>query len=221
MISIRTKWIALLLVILIYNPVYAELERSRITKIISLTQTHNKDSSLQEQSELFIQNLREKLPHFSEDQLETLKNAYEDAILEGEIAPSITEIENIKEVKIDNIQKEQLPKENKFSQRIRNHLKGNSTGVSSTNKEISTLTEEAKRTIILLTVERGDTLGDIAKRNYHDASMYIAIYEENKDQLKSPNSVPEGIILKVPVIDSTNKEKFHKMVIEYERTHKK
>jgi hypothetical protein len=46
--------------------------------------------------------------------------------------------------------------------------------------------------------------------------MYIAIYEENKDKLRSPNSIPEGISLIVPVIDSSMKEKFYKMKRDYE-----
>jgi nucleoid-associated protein YgaU len=76
--------------------------------------------------------------------------------------------------------------------------------------------KESKETIVLLTVKNGDTLGDIAKRNYGESNMYIAIYDANKDKLKSPNSVPEGITLIVPVIDKSNKAKFQELLKKYE-----
>ena len=44
--------------------------------------------------------------------------------------------------------------------------------------------------------------------------MYIAIYEENKDQLSSPDKIPEGIVLRVPKIDNSMKRKFAKLVKE-------
>jgi hypothetical protein len=60
-------------------------------------------------------------------------------------------------------------------------------------------------------VKDGDTLSDIAKRTYGDSTMYLAIYEENKDQLSSPNTVPIGITLRVPKIDHSMKKKFKEL----------
>ncbi len=67
--------------------------------------------------------------------------------------------------------------------------------------------DEAKITTVSLVVKDGD----IAERTYGDSTMYLAIYEENKDQLSSPNAVPIGIILRVPKIDHSMKKKFKEL----------
>jgi len=48
------------------------------------------------------------------------------------------------------------------------------------------------------TVVAGDTLGKLAKTYYGDASLYMNIFEANKDQLKDPNLIRVGQKLRIP-----------------------
>jgi len=47
-------------------------------------------------------------------------------------------------------------------------------------------------------VQAGDTLSKIAKQFYGDANKYMKIFEANKDQLKDPNQIKVGQVLKIP-----------------------
>jgi nucleoid-associated protein YgaU len=47
-------------------------------------------------------------------------------------------------------------------------------------------------------VQKGDTLGKIARKYYGDASLYMTIFEANKDQLKDPNKIFPGQKLRIP-----------------------
>jgi nucleoid-associated protein YgaU len=47
-------------------------------------------------------------------------------------------------------------------------------------------------------VEAGDTLSKIAKRYYGDASLYMQIFEANRDQLKNPDLIKVGQKLRIP-----------------------
>jgi nucleoid-associated protein YgaU len=47
-------------------------------------------------------------------------------------------------------------------------------------------------------VQKGDTLGKIAKQYYGDASLYMTIFEANKDLLKDPNKIFPGQKLRIP-----------------------
>ena len=48
------------------------------------------------------------------------------------------------------------------------------------------------------TVQAGDTLSKIAKAHLGDANAYMKIFEANKDQLKDPNQIKPGQVLKLP-----------------------
>ena len=48
------------------------------------------------------------------------------------------------------------------------------------------------------TVQAGDTLSAIAKRFYGHANEYMAIFNANKDQLKDPDQIKPGQVLKIP-----------------------
>ena len=48
-------------------------------------------------------------------------------------------------------------------------------------------------------VAQGDTLQKIAKKFYNSYSKWPRILEANKDILKDPNSIREGMVLKIPV----------------------
>jgi len=47
-------------------------------------------------------------------------------------------------------------------------------------------------------VQKGDTLGKISKKYYGDASLYMTIFEANKDLLKDPNKIFPGQKLRIP-----------------------
>ena len=49
------------------------------------------------------------------------------------------------------------------------------------------------------TVKAGDTLSKISKEFYGDANKYNRIFEANRDQLKDPDKIQPGQVLKVPV----------------------
>ena len=48
------------------------------------------------------------------------------------------------------------------------------------------------------TVQAGDSLSKIAQRRYGEASKWKAIYEANKDQIKNPDLIHPGQVLKMP-----------------------
>lgn len=48
------------------------------------------------------------------------------------------------------------------------------------------------------TVKAGDTLSKIAKQCLGDANAYMDIFNANKDQLKDPDKIQPGQVLKIP-----------------------
>jgi len=48
------------------------------------------------------------------------------------------------------------------------------------------------------TVQKGDTLSKIAKNFYGEANEYKKIFEANKDQLKDPDKIQPGQVLRIP-----------------------
>ena len=48
------------------------------------------------------------------------------------------------------------------------------------------------------TVKPGDTLSKIAKQHLGDANAYMSIFEANRDQLKDPDMIHPGQVLKIP-----------------------
>jgi nucleoid-associated protein YgaU len=48
------------------------------------------------------------------------------------------------------------------------------------------------------TVKPGDTLSKIAKAHLGDANAYMKIFEANRDQLKDPDTIKPGQVLKIP-----------------------
>jgi nucleoid-associated protein YgaU len=73
---------------------------------------------------------------------------------------------------------------------------GNVEGVAKVEENISTpaATPEA----VFYTVQKGDTLSAIAKKQYGDASKYNAIFEANKPMLDHPDKIYPGQVLRIP-----------------------
>src|SRR5579872_5344211 len=51
------------------------------------------------------------------------------------------------------------------------------------------------------TVEAGDTLSKISKQFYGEASLYMNIFEANRDKLSDPNKIEPGMELRIPLSD--------------------
>ena len=48
------------------------------------------------------------------------------------------------------------------------------------------------------TVQKGDTLSKISKQFYGDANKYMKIFDANRDQLKDPDKIQPGQVLRIP-----------------------
>lgn len=48
------------------------------------------------------------------------------------------------------------------------------------------------------TVQAGDSLSKIAKREYGDANKWNAIFEANRDKIKNPDLIHPGQVLTIP-----------------------
>jgi nucleoid-associated protein YgaU len=48
------------------------------------------------------------------------------------------------------------------------------------------------------TVQKGDTLSKISKQFYGDANKYKKIFDANRDQLKDPDKIQPGQVLRIP-----------------------
>ena len=68
-----------------------------------------------------------------------------------------------------------------------------SSGVASTAPVVNTTP-----TLQTYTVVKGDTLSKIAKHFYGSANKWRVIYEANTDQLKNPDLIKPGQVLKIP-----------------------
>ncbi len=68
-----------------------------------------------------------------------------------------------------------------------------SSGVASTAPVVNTTP-----TLQTYTVVKGDSLSKIAKHFYGSANQWRVIYEANTDQLKNPDLIKPGQVLKIP-----------------------
>lgn len=55
------------------------------------------------------------------------------------------------------------------------------------------------------TVKSGDTLSKISREFLGDANDYMRIFEANKDQLKDPDKIQPGQVLKIPAVEKQTK----------------
>ncbi len=69
-----------------------------------------------------------------------------------------------------------------------------SSGVSPADREVEQT----------YTVEAGDTLSKISKQFYGEASLYMNIFEANRDKLTDPNKIQPGMELRIPMSDKVS-----------------
>ena len=62
----------------------------------------------------------------------------------------------------------------------------------------SQLTTRDENTLQSYTVEKGDSLSKIAKRVYGKASYWRQIYEANRDNIKDPDLIYPGQVIRLP-----------------------
>ncbi len=83
---------------------------------------------------------------------------------------------------------------------------GNTSGIASVedNMTIAVVEEEVEVEEVPQAqyhmVQKGDTLGKIAKKFYGDAMKYPVIFEANKPMLKDPNLIYPGQVLRIPAL---------------------
>jgi len=77
---------------------------------------------------------------------------------------------------------------------------GNTDGIASVedNMTVVVVEEEEVPAAQFHTVERGDTLGKIAKKYYGNAMKYPVIFEANKPMLTHPDKIYPGQVLRIP-----------------------
>lgn len=73
---------------------------------------------------------------------------------------------------------------------------GNVEGIAQVEDNMEVENQEPQA--VFHTVERGDTLGQIAKEHYGSAGKYEKIYEANKPMLKDPDKIYPGQVLRIP-----------------------
>ena len=76
---------------------------------------------------------------------------------------------------------------------------GNTAGIGGVSDEMEVAIQEPVSTFH--TVERGDTLGKIAKKVYGNAMKYPVIFEANRPMLTHPDKIYPGQVLRIPPMD--------------------
>ena len=74
---------------------------------------------------------------------------------------------------------------------------GNIKGVESVEDEIRGTEQQTERPRVY-EVQSGDTLSEIAKKEYGDANAYNRIFEANRPMLKDPDEIYPGQVLIIP-----------------------
>jgi len=64
----------------------------------------------------------------------------------------------------------------------------------------SQLTSKDEHTLQSYTVEKGDSLSKIAQKVYGKASLWRKIYEANQDNIKDPDLIYPGQVLRLPAL---------------------
>jgi nucleoid-associated protein YgaU len=73
---------------------------------------------------------------------------------------------------------------------------GNTAGVARVDDQLTVAKPAPQATFY--TVKKGDTLSQIAKQHYGNASKYPAIFEANKPMLDDPDRIYPGQVLRIP-----------------------
>ena len=80
------------------------------------------------------------------------------------------------------------------------NVRGNDDKADFSNVRGSTDTVRADRDERSYTVQAGDTLAEIAQRQFGRASAWHAIFDANRDQLDDPDLIRPGQVLRLPDI---------------------
>ena len=117
-------------------------------------------------------------PDLDEEQINDIVATYEDKNLEDKTASATSEGSSTKTkalVGLD-IDKKNTEGQKGFRGKLSKLTSNASNGKKAITPEITVLTETAINTVVSLTIKKGDTLSDIAIREYGDSRMYMAIY---------------------------------------------
>lgn len=75
---------------------------------------------------------------------------------------------------------------------------GNVEGIAQVDDNM--IVDNKEPEAVFHTVERGDTLGKIAKEHYGSANKYPEIFEANKPMLTDPDKIYPGQVLRIPAM---------------------
>jgi Uncharacterized protein containing LysM domain len=73
---------------------------------------------------------------------------------------------------------------------------GNVDGVGVVDDQIEVTNPEPEA--VFYTIQKGDTLGKVAKKQYGDAMRYTEIFEANRPMLEHPDKIYPGQMLRIP-----------------------
>ena len=73
---------------------------------------------------------------------------------------------------------------------------GNCAGVEAVDDQMEV--DDDTPESVFYTVQKGDTLGAIAKEHLGQAGRYMEIFEANQPMLKDPNLIYPGQVLRIP-----------------------
>jgi nucleoid-associated protein YgaU len=77
---------------------------------------------------------------------------------------------------------------------------GNIAGVSTVDNQMTIKVESTEPDANLYTVEKGDTLWEIATKNYGNGAKYNVIFEANQPMIKDADEIYPGQVLRIPVL---------------------
>lgn len=191
------------------NTKTSEETENTVTKHLSLTQNikklvnenaNQKNLDLRTESMKLRASLKKQFSYLSQREIDVLVEKFEDNRLEGITGAATDDISLITQVLYEPTEGQGYkPKTSKQVDKITTFLSKNKNQTEQSQVN-PILEKEGNTTITELVIEKGDTLSDIAKRNYGNANMYMPIFMSNQDKLETPHFVPEGIKLKIPTI---------------------
>jgi nucleoid-associated protein YgaU len=201
-----------------------ERPQNKVTKHLSLTRNIKslvaKNNADQKEIDLGTEGMKlrssllKQFPYLSQREVDDLVAKFEDNRLEGVTGAATADVASVKKVTYNPIEGQGYKtttstQVNKITMFLKKN-KQQSQKIETKKIQVDPrLVEEGNATITELVTKKGDTLSDIARRNYGNASMYMPIFMANQDKLETPHFIPEGVKLKIPTIKNIKDWKDH------------
>lgn len=196
------------------SPVIKHLSISQNIKNLVNKSADQKEVDLRTEGMKLRSSLQKQFSYLSQREIDILVEKFEDNRLEGVTASATEDMARVEKINYKPTEGQGYkPTTSTQISKITDFLKNKKKQPRKTQtKNIQVdarLVEEGNTTMTELIIKNGDTLSDIAKRNYGNSSMYMPIFMANQDKLETPHFVPEGIKLKIPTIKNVQNWKDH------------